>query len=102
MKKILSIIVVILLAISITGCKKKTKEETTPKEEVNSDYVTITLDEYEKLKVGMTYEEVTKIIGGNCNKVKDNEYYCSGDYAGTSATLIFENEKLKEKKQTGL
>ncbi len=101
MKKVFTIIVVILLTISITGCKKKEKEPV-KKEEVNKDNVTITLGEYEQLKVGMSYDEVTKIIGGNCNKVKDNEYYCSGDYAGTSATLIFENDRLKDKKQTGL
>ena len=102
MKKIISILIIVVLMFSLTSCKKKKNENAEKKDTNVSDNVTITMSEYEKLKVGMSYEEVTKIIGGNCNKTDENTYYCSGDYAGTSATLIFEKDKLKEKKQTGL
>ena len=104
MKKILSILVIVALIFSLTSCKKKKVEEAkVPKDDNISPNVVITLSEYEKIKVGMTYEEVTKIVGGNCNKLENNSYLCSGEYAGTNATLTFdENNKLKEKKQTGL
>ncbi len=102
MKKILNVLIIGLILLSITSCKKQTKDTIKKEAEQQSDNVTITLDEYNKLKKGMSYEEVTKIIGGNCNKTEENTYYCSGDFAGTSATLIFENNKLKEKKQTNL
>lgn len=102
MKKIISILIIVVLMFSLTSCKKKKEEVKTTKDDNVSDNVTITLDEYNKLKVGMTYEEVTKIVGGNCNKTEDNIYFCSGEYAGTSATLVFEKDKLKEKTQTGL
>lgn len=104
MKKILSILVIVALIFSLTSCKKKKVEEAkVPKDDNTSSNVVITLSEYEKIKVGMTYEEVTKIVGGNCNKLENNAYLCSGEYAGTNATLTFdENNKLKEKKQIGL
>lgn len=101
MKKVLNTFIIGLTLLSLTSCKKQTKE-TKKEAEPQSDNVTITLDEYNKLKAGMTYEEVAKIIGGNCNKTEENTYYCSGEFAGTSATIIFENNKLKEKKQTNL
>ena len=51
----------------------------------------------------MDIEEVTKIIGGECAIINDsNEYYCSGDFAGTYAILIFEGNILKEMEAIGL
>ena len=104
MKKITKYIIIAVLLVALTSCKKITKEKNEEANDTNnqSDNITITLEEYDKLKEGMTFEEVKKIIGGNCNKVETNKYYCSGDLAGTSATLVFENDKLKEKTQTGL
>ena len=102
MKKILNILIIGLILLSVTSCKRQTKDTIKKEAEQQSDNVTITVDEYNQLKKGMSYEKVTEIIGGNCNKMEENTYYCSGDFAGTSATLVFENNKLKEMKQTGL
>ena len=104
MKKVTKYIIIAVLLVALTSCKKITKDKTEEVDTTNNQSynVTITLEEYDKLEEDMSLEEVKKIIGGNCNKVETNKYYCSGDFAGTSATLVFENDKLKEKTQTDL
>ena len=99
-KKLLFIIIAMLV---LTACTKKESEQEQKKDEsVSVGNVTIDLNKYEKLEIGLTYEDVKKIIGGECNKKTETTYVCSGDSAGTSATLTFENNKLKSKTQTGL
>ena len=62
MKKIFNILIILVLMFSLTSCKnKKVEEPKVPVDDNTSPNVVITLSEYEKLKVGMTYEEVTKI-----------------------------------------
>ena len=100
-KKIFLTIVIAILV--LTACTKKGNEQEQKKDEnVSVGNVTIDLNKYEKLEIGLTYEEVKKIIGGECNKTTETTYVCSGESAGTSATLTFENNKLKTKTQTGL
>lgn len=78
-----------------------------------SSDVTITLDEFNKINNGMTYEEVVKIIGGDGNLLsesgeKGTEYYTvmyeysgEGDL-GANANFTFQNDKLQNKSQFGL
>ena len=91
------------LLITLTACTKKENKKAEPVTEKTSvGNVTITPETYEKIKIGLTYEEIKKIIGGDCNQKNETTYICSGEIAGTSATLTFENDKLKTKNQTGL
>ena len=103
MKKI-NILIICLLIILLTGCGKEKKNDTNNTEVGNN--ITITLEEYNKIKSGMSYSEVKEIIGGDCNNIpSDSEeeiYICSGRMAGTNATITFENDKVKTKTQTGL
>lgn len=105
MKKI-NILIICLLFIFVTGCKKEKDNNINNYEQGQN--TTITLEEYNKIKTGMSYSEIKEIIGGDCNKQtdqnKENEevYICSGKMAGTNATITFENDKVKTKTQTGL
>lgn len=69
----------------------------------NEGNITISLNEYNNINIGMNYSDVTKIIGGDCIKTEEETtYICSGEYVGTSATFAFENDILIDKSQIGL
>ncbi|MGW8444271.1 DUF3862 domain-containing protein [Paenibacillus sp. S33] len=74
---------------------------------------TITKAEYEKIKSGMSYEQVTKIIGGPGEAIsevgeKGDEFYTvmysyNGEgRLGASANFTFQGNKLQAKAQFGL
>ncbi|WP_019535693.1 hypothetical protein [Paenibacillus ginsengihumi] len=71
------------------------------------DGVLITFDQYKKLEIGMTYEEVTEIIGGHGTAMSEAagivvySYNGKGDL-GANAVLTFMNGKLTAKAQAGL
>lgn len=75
--------------------------------------IEVTVDQFNELQTGMTYEEVTKLLGGEGELVsefglEDDRYYSAmyaypgkGDkYA--EVTLTFENGRLENKSQYGL
>ena len=71
------------------------------------DGVLITFAQYEKLEVGMTYDEVKEIVGGEGEALSEAEnsvvynYKGSGDL-GANAILAFHGGKLLTKAQSGL
>lgn len=71
------------------------------------DGVLITFEQYKKLEVGMTYEEVTEIIGGDGTAMSEAadivvySYNGKGDL-GANAVLTFQKGKLMAKAQAGL
>ncbi|GLY09616.1 hypothetical protein [Pseudobacillus badius] len=97
MKKKLGIIV--LSAIILAACGGK--EATT---------ATVSKGEYEKLKKGMSYEEVTELVGGSAgkeNEIDENitEYEFEGEGGvedKSSVSLMFKNGKLDTIMETGL
>lgn len=77
---------------------------------------TMTKAEFDQLKTGMTYDEVTKIIGGEGEVISESgkkggtladihtvEYQYKGSGSlGANANLMFQDEKLINKAQFGL
>ena len=111
MKKVLLIISLISIFI-LTSCNKKEsyKTETIYK----NNKVVVNLETYNKLKYGMTEDEVWSILGGKCEKIvledasptdiKLVEYGCNG-YGDKGANVILtfdENHKLYITVQYGL
>ncbi|WP_094549929.1 DUF3862 domain-containing protein [Petroclostridium xylanilyticum] len=85
----------------------------TQESEENVNKPTITKDEFDKIQNGMTYEEVTKIIGGPGELVSETGekgadfytvvYQYKGEGSlGANANLIFQGGKLQSKAQFGL
>ena len=106
-KFLLLFIVISFVFIIIFGRDKfgdNNKKEANPPITIkNEGNVTISLDEYNKIDIGMEYNTVKDIIGGDCISTEiEYNYFCSGDFAGTSATFVFENDKLVSKSQIGL
>lgn len=71
------------------------------------DGVLITFAQYEQLNIGMTYEEVVEIIGGDGNAISESDDMVVYSYFGTGTTganavLTFQNGKLLNKAQAGL
>ncbi|ANY70593.1 hypothetical protein BBD42_05725 [Paenibacillus sp. BIHB 4019] len=67
----------------------------------------ITFAQYQKIEIGMTYKEVTEIVGGNGQALSETadmvvySYSGAGD-TGANAVLSFNNGKLLSKAQAGL
>jgi hypothetical protein len=80
---------------------------------VESSDITVTLDEFNKVENGMTYEEVVAILGGEGNMLSETgekgtdfytimyEYSGEGDL-GANANFMFQGGKLQNKSQFGL
>ena len=75
----------------------------------DSEY--ITLDEYNKIETGMTYEEVVEIVGSNgtvSSQVESNGYkvviitWYGNGIAGSNANVTFTNNAVSGKAQIGL
>lgn len=102
-KNSLKALVIIFSILVLAGCGKSDKKI---EESVSKGNTTITLSDYDKIKKGMSYEEVKKVINGVCNKTSEEGditiYACSGKMAGAKAELTFKNNSLIEKTETGL
>ncbi|MGG3888610.1 DUF3862 domain-containing protein [Metabacillus fastidiosus] len=78
-----------------------------------SSDVTVSLDEFNQIKNGMTYDEVVKIVGGEGNMLSESgdegtdfytimyDYRGEGDF-GANANFTFQGGKLQNKSQFGL
>ncbi|MCQ6275792.1 DUF3862 domain-containing protein [Bacillus sp. V3B] len=78
-----------------------------------SSDVTVTLDKFDQIQNGMTYEEVIQIVGGEGNLLSESgekgtefytvmyEYKGEGDL-GANANFMFQGNKLQSKSQFGL
>lgn len=78
---------------------------------VNDESEYITLDEYNKIEAGMTYEQVVEIVGSNGTlsaesnvsdmNTKMYTWYGNG-LAGSNANVTFFNNSVQSKAQVGL
>ena len=119
MKKILSIFLILIISFVLTGCTEELEDLSNELDETQYVYpdskdVTVTLDEYNQLKSGMTESEVWEIIGGQCtntgttdmgigNQYVTVSYGCNGNGSlGANVILMFQGGKLTTMSQTGL
>ena len=68
MKKIISIVIILILSISFIGCSNSQKNKTDTN--TNATSQAITLEQYNNIETGMTYEEVAEIFKGQGKKLK--------------------------------
>lgn len=119
MKKILVLLSLLLVPIMLTGCSKEIDNLEKDLEDIQYVYpdskdVTVTLEEFNKLKSGMTEKEVWDIIGGQCTNTGTTDlgigskyvtvtYGCNGNGSvGANAVLMFQGGKLNTMSQIGL
>ena len=118
MKKTLSILTVLLLSsLAFIGCSGADSKTTTDNNsqnqiETKSTEGLISLDQYNQINEGMTYEEVKAIIGSDGtagteigkpgDAVHSISYNWTGSEIASFATLTFTNGELQLKFQTGL
>lgn len=124
MLKKLVILLSLLFIIVLTGCGGEKKQDSTqtstpstqqqPKQEqTQKNKPTMSKTEFEKIQNGMSYEEVTKIIGGpgeltsEVGSKGDQFYTAAYQYEGegqlgANAILMFQGGKLASKSQFGL
>ena len=119
MKKIFFIISLLIFTPLFTGCTEDL--ETLSHEIDDSQYVypdskdvSVTLEEYNNLKSGMTEKQVWEIIGGKCTNTGTTDlgigkeyvtisYGCNGNGTlGANVILMFQGGKLSTMSQTGL
>ena len=111
MKKIFSILLIVVLTFSLVACDGavSTSEEGAPEVEKNAPE--ISKAEFDSIETGMTYEEVVTIIGGEGELSSQVEiagidtkmYMWQGEGSfGANANATFQNNKLTSKAQFGL
>lgn len=77
---------------------------------VDSSSVTVTMDQYNQVETGMSYDEVKTIMGGDGSVMSDTTladqhsviYSWSGSALGSSCTVTFINDAVSSKSQAGL
>lgn len=101
MKKILFLFI-ITISLLFTGC---TSTETSNTTEVETK---ITLENYEKIEMGMTLEEVTAILGEGTEEattengdIKITSYRWTNE-DGSNIGIMFNNNKVETKAQAAL
>ena len=123
MKKILSLIVLLLFMCLLTGCGNNLDNNLDDLNEYledasyvypDSKNVIVTLNEFNQLKSGMTPQEVWNIIGGQCTNTGTTDmgigeeyitvsYGCNGNGSvGANVLLMFQGGKLTTFSQYGL
>ncbi len=80
-----------------------------PEKKEKKEDRTVTKEEYDKLKTGMSYKEVVKIIGFEGEEMSQNEVggtktvmYMWQNPDGSNMNAMFQNDKLIQKSQFGL
>ncbi len=76
----------------------------------SGDDVEITLEQYNSIETGMSYDEVVSLLGGEGSLLSDSEisdntsqvYQWNGTSLGANATVTFSNGKVMSKAQFGL
>lgn len=103
MKKIVLLLAVIAASLFITGCTM---------EDLGFEYTTgtglsITKENYDKIKVGDSYTRVKSILGGACDNYYssgEEDWYTCIDNKDSSKRIVlqFINGKLEDKSSSGL
>lgn len=117
-KKFFSILLILALVLSFTACDDDIDDlmeasdmlSTAIDEEVNNQPEKITIEEFNKIQNGMTYQEVVNIIGGEGTLTSEysvqwstyQSFSWDGNHTGSSASLTFCNGILDSKMQFGL
>lgn len=117
-KKVFSVLLILVLSLSFTACDEDVDElieasdmlSTAIDEEVNNQPEKITIEEFNKIQNGMTYQEVVNIIGGEGTLTSEysvqwstyQSFSWNGNHTGSSASLTFCNGILDSKMQFGL
>ena len=96
--------------VDIFALKKETPLYNEQGEPINLP--TISPAEYASVKEGMSYNDVCALIGGEGKKISEIDspgdefytvcYFFYGDKAETSASFIFQGDRLKSKANTGI
>ena len=109
-----AIVIVVLIAFASGGDDDKTTQTNAPgQEQTERNDPGISMAEFEQLKSGMTYEEVTEIIGGPGEVMSESGnpgedlhtimYMYKGENGlGSNANIMFQGNKLNNKAQFGL
>ena len=114
MKKIAVLFLIIVLSVSLCACSTPNDLiKGTDADIINSE-ASISLEEFNKIKTGMTYEEVCAIIGGEGTlsssvdvgigaEYKTEIYQWTGHGSlGANANVTFQGGKVISKAQIGL
>lgn len=119
MKKLFIVVSLLLVSFILTGCSEELKDLEDFQEDIEYVYpdskdVVVTLEEYNKLKSGMSESEVWEIIGGKCTNTGTTDlgigsqyvtvsYGCNGNgTVGSNVILMFQGGKLNTMSQIGL
>lgn len=114
------VVVIIVAAIGVGGTQDNASQPTTQqaststeqqesKEEKNKD-VKVTLEQYDKVKNGMTYDEVVEIFGGKETSASESEVAgiksevmtWNGNGTFSVVSIGFTDGEVSSKSQTGL
>ena len=114
MKKIVVLFLIIVLSLSLCGCITPNEIlKGTDADIINSE-ATISLEEFNKIETGMTYQQVCEIVGGEGTlgssvdigvgeEYKTEIYQWTGDGSiGANANVTFQGGKSVSKAQIGL
>lgn len=117
------IVLIIIAAVATSGGDEQTNTESIDKKETSSESAStesnssdnegvLTKEKFEQIKDGMTYEEVTKIVGSEGTVMSESGdkgtefhtvmYEFETDGFMSSATMMFQGGKLMNKSQFGL
>ena len=103
------IVVIIVIAI-IGGSQTSTSNTQSTTEDSSTKDVKVTLEQYNQIKDGMTYDEVVEIFGGKESTSSESEVAgikseiktWNGNGTFSVATIGFTNGEVSSKSQTGL
>lgn len=94
---------------SVERQEEEQTEKQTVEETVEEEDNEVTMEEYKKIKNGMSYEEVVEIIGFEGTEMSSNELagiktimYSWQNADGSNMNAMFQNNKLNSKAQFGL
>lgn len=119
MKKLLLTLLIVLSSLLFCGCTKELEDISNELSELDYVYpdskdVVVTLEQYNKLKSGMTEEDVWDILGGKCTNTGTTDlgmgdeyitvsYGCNGNGGiGSNIILMFQGGKLSTMSQIDL
>lgn len=117
MKKVLVICGTVVLSVALVtfilvkGCQSSIKSAMTEASKPHQTDATASMEEYEKLTTGMSYEEACRIIGGKGREMSKAEvagtttvmYAWDGNGGmGANMNAMFQNNRLTTKAQFGL
>lgn len=112
--KAIRIVIFLLLMTVLAACGQSKGEVSGSAENPanSSAAATISKDEYNQIKNGMSYQEIIEIIGGEGDKLSESgeegdDIYVfvvmyEGETPGSNASFVFSGNKLHTKSQYGL